>query len=89
MPPAPALARLPSFMRAEFDSPPRPRCNFCHDVIGVYEPVVWLDAGLVRVTSRAAEPQLSAPERRGSLYHRACYDALAATGEGSGVRLVS
>lgn len=45
------------------------RCEYCHDVIGVYEPMVVLEAGELRSTSRTAE-QDDALE--GDCYHAAC-----------------
>jgi hypothetical protein len=48
------------------------RCISCHDVIGVYEPMVVVDHAGVRRTSRAAEPGgQQAGEAR---YHGACYE---------------
>ena len=53
-----------------------PRCGACRDVIGVYEPLVYVSDGLARQTSLAAEPQI---ERAGAgCYHLGCYHALAA-----------
>jgi hypothetical protein len=49
----------------------RLRCRHCHDVIGVYEPIVihaegeWREASLL---SEQVEPPL------GECYHRACFD---------------
>jgi hypothetical protein len=51
----------------------RPSCDFCGAVVGVYEPLVWLHAGVAIVTSRAADPGLSSPDHEGMLYHRDCY----------------
>ena len=47
-------------------------CDWCGDVIGVYEPAVFV-AGEAHETSYAAEPELgaAATER----YHRSCFTA--------------
>jgi len=50
---------------------PRLTCQHCADVIGVYEPVVVVIDGVVRETSRAAEPATNPVVRE--CYHRACY----------------
>jgi hypothetical protein len=48
-----------------------PRCVTCGDVIGVYEPMVHVRAGVARRTSRAAEPHLC---RSGEpCFHEGCY----------------
>lgn len=47
------------------------RCAHCQEVIGVYEPLIVLDAGEPRETSRAAEPML--PLDGAEHYHRTCY----------------
>jgi hypothetical protein len=49
----------------------RPTCDYCDEVIGVYETMVVVVGGVARETSRLAEPSLDAEwdER----YHRACY----------------
>ena len=52
--------------------PPRLRCALCHEVIGVYEPLVHVLGELAWRTSRAAEPGLAAGG--GELYHAACYE---------------
>lgn len=52
----------------------RLRCNFCGDVIGVYEPLMHVFGGTTRPTSRAADPGLSLAA--GEHYHLACYDGL-------------
>jgi hypothetical protein len=49
------------------------RCECCGDLIGVYEPLVMCANGLIRITSRAAEPDLGA--MGATHYHRACYTA--------------
>ena len=51
-----------------------PRCGDCHDVIGVYEPLVCVLEGSVRHTSRAAEPHLRQSGER--WYHLSCYESL-------------
>jgi len=60
------------------ESPPvsgqRPRCAVCHDVIGVYEPLVHVFEGLVWRTSRAAEPAVAGAA--GTLYHAGCYERM-------------
>lgn len=54
--------------------PVPPRCAHCGDVIGVYEPLVAIvDDGLVRETSRAAEPHLVLTARD-AMYHSVCYE---------------
>jgi hypothetical protein len=50
-----------------------PRCRRCTDVIGVYQPVIWLVDGGGRETSRAAEPDVGT---HGDLFHRCCYAQL-------------
>ena len=48
-----------------------PRCRRCGDVIGAYEPMVLLDGGRARRTSRAAE---SAPTHADAeCFHEHCY----------------
>lgn len=54
------------------------RCEHCGDVIGVYEPLVELNDGTARETSRAAEPRL-AHSPRGSHYHADCFERLSLT----------
>lgn len=44
-------------------------CRRCGEVIGVYEPLVVGESPYARVTSRAAEPALSAS---GSYSHHSC-----------------
>jgi hypothetical protein len=51
-----------------------PRCGACHDVIGVYEPIVRVIDGSVHHTSRAAEPRL--PQTGERWYHLGCYESL-------------
>jgi hypothetical protein len=50
-----------------------PRCERCGDVIGVYEPLMYVHATGVAESSRAADPGLSA-DASGLLYHAACYE---------------
>ena len=50
-----------------------PRCRRCTDVIGVYQPVIWLVDGGGRETSRAAEPDVGT---HGDLVQRCCYAQL-------------
>lgn len=63
--------------QSEFpDSPERsrrPRCAWCGDVIGIYEPIVVEGAGARRVTSLAAEPELLASPL--AKLHRDCWEA--------------
>jgi hypothetical protein len=47
------------------------RCRRCQDVIGVYEPMIVLDEGRARTTSRAAERDLEV--RVQECYHEACF----------------
>jgi len=47
------------------------RCVECADVIGVYEPLVMVERGGVRLTSLAAEGPLA--YRGEGQYHAACY----------------
>jgi hypothetical protein len=49
------------------------RCAHCDELIGVYEPLVVVQRGEVRMTSRAAEPQL---EGRGEYYHGFCHETV-------------
>jgi hypothetical protein len=50
-------------------------CGHCGEVIGVYEPAVFIRDGEAHHTSQAASPELcdEASER----YHRACHAARA------------
>ena len=52
------------------DSGEAPRCSECGERIGVYEPMVWFEGDVARVTSRAAEPDLTGD---GRVFHAACY----------------
>jgi hypothetical protein len=49
------------------------RCRRCGDVIGVYEPMILLEDGKARETSRAAEPDV---DGRGDRFHGYCYEQL-------------
>jgi len=49
------------------------RCVHCEDVIGVYEPMIVLDNGQARATSKAAE-QEGSRSLAGECYHAACYE---------------
>jgi hypothetical protein len=49
----------------------RLRCARCGDVIGVYEPLVLVEAHGSRPTSYAAEPELI--RAAGELFHRNCH----------------
>jgi hypothetical protein len=53
------------------------RCKHCEDVIGAYEPMIVLEGGRARATSRAAE-QDGAWGLAGKCYHAACYEQAAA-----------
>lgn len=50
---------------------PKPTCDYCGEVIGVYEPIVVIVDGEVQETSRAAEQVVTAV--RALRYHRDCY----------------
>ncbi len=65
---------LPDPERSESLSPTpaQARCVVCHEVIGVYEPLVHMFEGLAWRTSRAAEPGVLTAG--GELYHADCYD---------------
>jgi len=58
----------------------RPVCDHCGEVIGVYEPVVWVLEGTARLTSRAATPELSQRSRRGRVHHVPCHRRASAGG---------
>jgi hypothetical protein len=47
------------------------RCVKCGDRIGVYEPLVHIDGGVARRTSRAAEPEIVHAR---PVYHAACWE---------------
>jgi hypothetical protein len=51
---------------------PRPECVLCGEPIGVYEPLVTIERGRARTTSRAAEPALSTTA--GEYRHLACHE---------------
>jgi hypothetical protein len=53
-----------------------PKCAHCGEIIGMYEPVIVVQAGEVHETSRAAELGLT-PVARWH-YHRQCHEALQA-----------
>jgi hypothetical protein len=55
-----------------FPSEMPPRCQYCGDVLGVYEPVILIHNGLPHVTSRAAQAHLFPTTDPG--YHKACYE---------------
>jgi hypothetical protein len=64
---------------------PLPRCALCSDVIGLYEPLVVVDAGGTRQSSLAAEPHLAHAHDQRHVYHDACHaaaDAAALTRNG-------
>jgi hypothetical protein len=48
-----------------------PRCNWCGDVIGVYDPLVHVTGETARRTSRAVEPEIA--DVAGCIYHAECY----------------
>jgi hypothetical protein len=51
---------------------PAPRCAYCSEIVGVYEPLVLLLPGRqIRKSSRLAEGTLPAD---GILLHGTCYD---------------
>jgi hypothetical protein len=56
------------------------RCEHCDDVIGVYEPMIVLEHGRTRDTSRAAEQVIvsgltsESSGLTGECYHVACYE---------------
>ena len=54
------------------------RCEWCGDVIGVYEPLVHVIDGEARRTSRAAEPGIIA--EAGLFYHGKCCELGLAAG---------
>lgn len=57
------------------------RCRHCGEPIGVYEPLALAGEEGVRITSRAAEPDLGG---RGAIYfHRDCVESEAAGAETS------
>lgn len=52
-------------------------CDFCGEVIGVYEPLIHVFENSARRTSRAAEPDVSS--LKGDRYHLDCYESAAST----------
>lgn len=50
-----------------------PRCDRCGEILGVYEPVTVLAAGVPRETSVAAEPSLAT--YAGRRFHPSCFAA--------------
>jgi len=58
----------------------RPRCGHCGEIIGVYEPMVLVDARGPRHTSLAAELEIPASARS---FHRACHLAAQQDGDPS------
>jgi hypothetical protein len=63
-----------------------PRCRYCGDVIGVYEPVILTLPTGTHLTSRLAEPNLFSTDR--DCYHEVCY-GLATAGNGPAAPRVS
>ena len=53
---------------------PKLRCAACHDVIGVYEPLMHVFGTSVRRTSLAAEPDVAGAA--GHCYHMDCHARL-------------
>ena len=51
-----------------------PRCPACDDVLGVYEPIMHVLGADARLTSRAAEPDVSSGD--GQCFHVDCYERL-------------
>ncbi len=51
---------------------PKPTCDRCAGVIGVYEPIVAVFDGRARETSRVVEPEIGS--HHSELFHRACYE---------------
>ena len=49
------------------------RCARCGEVIGGYEPLIYIDGGTAHRTSRAAEPELIRAGQ-GSCYHARCHE---------------
>jgi hypothetical protein len=52
-----------------------PTCSHCHDVIGVYEPMVVVIDGQANTTSRALEQDAQCA---GDWYHHDCYEQVRA-----------
>jgi hypothetical protein len=57
-------------LAGETESAP-PRCEWCGDVIGVYDPLVHVAGQTARRTSRTVEPDVAA--LGGRIYHDVCY----------------
>jgi hypothetical protein len=55
------------------------RCEHCEEVIGVYEPMIVLDGGRARATSKAAERD-DTWMLGGECFHAACYEQATAKG---------
>jgi hypothetical protein len=51
---------------------PHPRCRYCGDVIGVYEPLVIRTNAGGRETSLAADPELFSTAA--ACFHRECFE---------------
>lgn len=59
-------------IHAKLAPEPRLRCSCCGQVIGVYEPLIAIERGRVRRSSRAAEPELATTP--GEYRHLACHE---------------
>jgi hypothetical protein len=70
----PTLRHSMDASATHFSSDRVPRCASCHDVIGVYEPLVRVFEDSVQHASRAAEPLLGSSGE--CLYHLGCYELL-------------
>jgi hypothetical protein len=71
---------MPSTTNSSTSSSPvdeLPRCPACHDVLGVYEPIMHVTDASARLTSRAVEPVVSSSE--GEWYHLDCYERIVGT----------
>ena len=55
----------------------RVRCRWCHEMVGVFDPIVVLAEGDARETSLLIERAAGSHSRvpAGACYHPACYDA--------------
>ncbi|MGH2834794.1 MAG: hypothetical protein ACRDK4_01370 [Solirubrobacteraceae bacterium] len=49
------------------------RCRRCDELIGVYEPLAVADEQGIRISSRAAEPELD--DSRAIYFHRDCFQS--------------
>jgi hypothetical protein len=58
-----------------------PRCRLCGESIGVYEPLVAVEWGRARKTSRAAEAEIATTP--GEYWHLACHEHLCGTTPGA------